>query len=232
MTGCGIVLPFFTKQPFRICVFLVLALLSAACGGMTVPHTPPAVAGPSLAPVPEQIFRETGTAAWCGRELHGRKTASGEMFNMYALSAAHRTLPFGTIIRVTNLDNLKSVNVKISDRGPFIKSRVLDVSFGAAKELDFVAQGTARVKIETLEAVRVPSLYTVQAAIFAEEENARLLKDRIHKKFEGVSIVPFETNLTRFFRVLVGSYASEEQADHAASKLMLEGLEPIVMRKD
>lgn len=108
----------------------------------------------------------------------------------------------------------------------------MDVSFGAAKELDFVAQGTARVKIETLEAVRAPSLYTVLAATFAEEENAKLLKERIHKKVVGVSIVPFETNLARFFRVQVGSYASQELAEQVASKLMLEGLEPIVMRKD
>jgi rare lipoprotein A len=219
-------------QPFRISLLIVLALLSAACGGMAVPHPPPAAAGPSVAPATEPVYRETGTASWYGKELHGRKTASGEMFDMYALSAAHRTLPFGTIIRVTNLDNLKSVSVKISNRGPFIKSRVLEVSYGAAQELGFVAQGTVRVTIETLEEVHAPSLYTVQAATFAEEENARLLKERIRRKFEGVSIVTFETNLARFFRVLVGSYASQERAEQAASKLMLEGLEPIVMRKD
>lgn len=123
MAGCGTVLSFFMIQPFRTSVLIVIALLSAACGRMAVPHTPPAVAGPPLAPAPEQIYRETGTAAWYGKELHGRKTASGELFDMNALSAAHRTLPFGTIIRITNLNNLKSVNVTISDRGPFIRCR-------------------------------------------------------------------------------------------------------------
>jgi rare lipoprotein A len=180
----------------------------------------------------KEIYRETGTAAWYGKDLHGKKTASGEVFDMNGLSAAHRTLPLGTVINVTNLDNSKSIQVKINDRGPFIKSRILDLSYGAAKALGFVAQGTARVKIETLDAVRGPVHYTVQAAVFSEEENARMLKERLDAKFDTVSIVTFETNSGRYYRVRVGSYASEDRAEHVAGKLMLEGLEPIVVRKD
>jgi len=171
-------------------------------------------------------------AAWYGKDLHGKKTASGEVFDMYRLSAAHRTLPLGTVIHVTNLDNFKSIQVRINDRGPFFKGRFLDLSYGAAKALGFVAQGTARVRIETLDAVRGPVQYTVQAAVFTEEENARVLKERLDTKFEMVSIVPFETNSARFYRVWVGAYASEDRAEHVAGKLMLEGLEPIVVRKD
>jgi len=183
-------------------------------------------------PVPGQIYRETGTASWYGKELHGKKTASNEVFDLAGISAAHRTLPLGTVLRVTNLDNLKSIKLKINDRGPFIKARMLELSYGAAKELDFAAQGTARVKIETLGVVRNSAQYTVQAAIFTEEENARMLKRRLSRKFEVVTIVPLEMNIARFFCVRVGSYASQERAEQVAGKLTMEGLEPVVLRKD
>ncbi|MBN1355204.1 septal ring lytic transglycosylase RlpA family protein [bacterium] len=93
----------------------------------------------------------TGTASWYGKEFHGRKTASGERFNMYDLTAAHRTLPFGTKVRVTNLDNNRSVVVTINDRGPFVKNRIIDLSYGAARKLGFVKQGLARVRIQLLD---------------------------------------------------------------------------------
>jgi rare lipoprotein A len=184
------------------------------------------------APISAAASRETGTAGWYGKEYQGKKTASGEVFDMNGFTAAHRTLPLGTVIRVTNLDNFKNVKIKINDRGPFTKSRILDLSYGAAKELGFVAEGTAPVQIEIVDAGREPALYTVQAATYTEEENARLLKFRLSKKFEVVTIVPFETNITKFYQVRVGSYASEERAEQVASKLMREGLEPIVLRKD
>jgi len=226
------VTPLTTLTRVKTACLLIILLAVAACTGMEAPHLPPAEAALSPAPMPDQVYRETGMAAWYGKELHGKKTASGELFDMNALTAAHRTLPLGTTIRVTNLDNFKSIKVKITDRGPYIRSRVLDLSLGAARELGFAAQGTARVRIETLEPVRDSAFYTVQAATFVEEENARLLKERLSKKFEIVSIVQFETNLARFYRVQVGSYASEERADKVAGKLTLEGLEPIVVRRD
>jgi len=151
---------------------------------------------------------------------------------MYGMSAAHRTLPLGTVIRVTNLDNYKSVTVKVNDRGPFVKNRIVDLSYGAAKELGFIAQGTTTVKIETLEPVNGGASYTVQAAVFTEEESAKTLRGRLTKKFEQVSIVPFDTNLGKLYRVRVGSYGTEEKAELVAGKLKLEGLEPFVLRKD
>jgi rare lipoprotein A len=224
---------------FTITLLIVLAVLSAACAGKAVSlaspesgEPSPEVGQPSPISVPDQTYRETGVAAWYGKDFHGKKTASGETFDMNALTAAHRTLPLGTMIRVTNLDNFKSIKVRVNDRGPFVRNRILDLSLGAAKELGFIAQGTARVKIETLEAVSGSALYTVQAAAFAEEESARMLKDRLNKKFKSVSVVPFETNLARFYRVNIGSYQSEERAEQVASKLTLEGFEPIVVRKD
>lgn len=226
---------------FGIGLLLVIALLAACAGREVLPipvadiapsPVPVSVSVPLQRPVQEANYHETGIAAWYGKELHGRQTANGEVFDMNGLSAAHRTLPLGTLVRVTNLDNFKSITVRINDRGPFLKNRFLDLSYGAAKELGFVSQGTARVKIETVEAVRDPEQYTVQAAVFTEEDNARMLKERLNTRFGVVSIVPFETNIARFYRVQVGTYASEDRAEQAARKLTLEGLEPVVVRKD
>jgi rare lipoprotein A len=221
--------------------FFVIALacmtLSVSCAERKVPAETPAASSPAPLPsVPQapvgQIYRETGTASWYGKEFHGRKTASNEIFDMYGISAAHRTLPLGAVLRVTNLENYRSITVRVNDRGPFVKNRVLELSYGAAKELGFVAQGTARVKLETPEPVNGNALYTVQAAVFAEAELAKTLKERLSKKFELINIVPCEMNLGTFYRVRVGSYATEEKAELVAGKLKLEGLEPVVVRKD
>lgn len=177
-------------------------------------------------------YTETGVASWYGKELHGKKTASGELFDMYGLTAAHRTLPLGTIIHVTNQDNSKNVTVRINDRGPFVRNSILELSYAAARELGFAGQGTARIKFGVVEEPRQRALYTVQAAVFAEEESAKLLKDRLSRKYEVISIMPFETSIGTFYRVRVGSYATEGKAELIAGKLKLEGLEPVVLRKD
>lgn len=95
-----------------------------------------------------ESFTQTGKASWYGSAFHGKKTANGERFNMNQLTAAHRTLPFASLVKVTNLNNGKSVVVRINDRGPFHGNRILDVSQAAAKLLGFQSQGTAKVKIE------------------------------------------------------------------------------------
>lgn len=94
-----------------------------------------------------------GIASYYAHKFHGRPTASGEIFNMYGLSAAHRELPLGTIIHVTHLGNGRSVKVKVNDRGPFIEGRILDLSLGAARRLDMVEEGIARVKIRIIEKI-------------------------------------------------------------------------------
>ncbi len=177
-------------------------------------------------------YRETGIASWYGGELQGRRTASGEIFDRNGLSAAHRTLPFGTVIRVTNLDNSRDITVKVNDRGPFVRGRVLDLSYGAARELGFAAQGTTTVRIETVGPVEMAGTFTVQAAVFAEEENAKMLRERLQQKYGTVMIVPFANNAGTFYRVRVGAYGSEEKAERIAAKLTLDGLEPLVVRKD
>lgn len=239
-----------SKASIEWCMTLLVIVLASACAPKEVPllSTPtpqqrPAAPATTPAPSPKieapkssviiHAYRETGISSWYGKEFHGRKTASGETFDMYGMSAAHRTLPLGTVIRVTNLDNYKSIKVKVNDRGPFIANRILELSYGAARELAFAAQGTAPVKIENLDQpVQEAGIYSVLAAVLAEEENAKLLKDRLSQKFEVITILPFESNLGRFYRVLVGSYGTEEKAELVARKLRLEGLEPFVMRKD
>jgi len=96
---------------------------------------------------------QVGVASYYGKDFHGRQTANGETFNMYKLTAAHRVLPLGTLVRVTNLENGRWVEVKINDRGPFVEGRILDLSFAAALELEMVSAGTAEVMIEIVETV-------------------------------------------------------------------------------
>ncbi|MFC1484402.1 septal ring lytic transglycosylase RlpA family protein [Candidatus Neomarinimicrobiota bacterium] len=111
--------------------------------------TPPSTRRPSTRVRPGAVF--VGVSSFYGPDFHGKLTANGEVYDMYGLTAAHRTLPLNTIIRVTNLTNNKSLIVRINDRGPYIQGRMLDLSYGAAKKLGFVAQGTTRVKIEVIE---------------------------------------------------------------------------------
>jgi rare lipoprotein A len=95
-------------------------------------------------------WTEEGIASWYGKNFHGRQTASGERYDMNELTAAHKSLPFGTRVRVTNLDNGRQVVVRINDRGPFIKGRIIDLSRAAAQKVDLVNAGTARVRIEVI----------------------------------------------------------------------------------
>jgi rare lipoprotein A len=108
---------------------------------------------PAFQPVDTSEVYQVGMASYYGEKFHGQPTASGELFNMYKFSAAHRVLPLGTFIRVTNLENGRRVEVKVNDRGPFVEGRILDLSFAAALELEMVKAGTARVMIEVVKAM-------------------------------------------------------------------------------
>jgi rare lipoprotein A len=214
----------------------VLIVMAASCAGtvdvMPEPVSPPVQAVAAAIAPAVTAFRQTGTASWYGKDLHGKKTASGELFDRYGLSAAHRTLPLGSMIRVTNLQNNRNTAVRVNDRGPFIRSRVIDLSYGAARELGFAAEGTAQVLIERLDELPGTAPFTVHAAQYVEEENARLLKECLSAKFEVISIVPGETNLGTLYHVQVGVYATEEKAELVAVRVAQEGLEPVVIRKD
>lgn len=215
-------------------IMLALAVFAQACAEKELPAAVPQ----TVQTVQEKTeadryaYRETGSASWYGREYHGLVTASGEVFDMDGMTAAHRVLPLGSLIRVTNLDTLRSITVKVNDRGPLSGNSIVTLSFGAARELGFAAKGTAPVSIEMKEPPGRTGIFTVQAALFTEEENALWLKDRLSRKYNVVLIEPYQTNLGTFYRVRVGDYGSEDKAELIAGKLKLEGLEPCVLRKD
>jgi rare lipoprotein A len=124
---------------------LVLAgvVLSSGCSLATRPNPP--------APFPERGQTETGIASWYGPDYHGRTTANGETYDMEAMTAAHRTLAFGTVVRVDHLGSGRSIRVRINDRGPFVDGRIIDLSRRAARELDMIGSGLARVRVTVVE---------------------------------------------------------------------------------
>ncbi len=150
------------------------AFLLGGCSRKRVHASNPAQ--PSVAPLVEET---TGYASWYGHPYHGRRTSNGETYDMNTMTAAHRTLPFDTVVKVSNLSNGKAVTVRINDRGPFVKDRIIDLSYLAAKQIDMVGPGTARVNLEILKSVPNPFPLAIQVASFREEANARKLQTEL-----------------------------------------------------
>ncbi|MEF8822934.1 MAG: septal ring lytic transglycosylase RlpA family protein [Desulfohalobiaceae bacterium] len=199
-------------------MILILVVLSAC--GPTFPvqdSAPRERQGDS--PFGKEGFVQRGVASWYGPGFHGQQTANGETYDMYALTAAHKQLPFDSRIRVTNLDNGEHVVVRINDRGPFRKQRVLDLSFAAAQELDIVDPGTARVRIEKIGASREKS-YSLQLGSFTSEKNARHVQRKAREL--GLSrsrVSEAELRGQRYYRVLVGRFASRSEAETARARV-------------
>ncbi len=177
-----------------------------------------------------------GVASWYGKDFHGRKTSNGETYNMYGLSAAHRTLPLGTLIQVNSLDNEKSVIVKVNDRGPFVSGRILDLSYGAASALGMVQKGTAEVKFKVVHApvIEDKSYFTVQAGAFSLKENALLFQKKLQNQFQQpVRVVPYESPGGLVYRVRMGQFHNLDEADKNAELVAKEnGVSPFVLRED
>jgi rare lipoprotein A len=129
----------------------LVALGAAGCASATPARAPVVPTAPATAP-PPAAFSQTGRASWYGEPHHGRRTANGERFDMNALTAAHPTLPFGTRLRVVNLDNDREVEVRVNDRGPSIPGRIIDLSYAAARALDAVAAGVVSVRLTVVVA--------------------------------------------------------------------------------
>jgi rare lipoprotein A len=121
-------------------------------------------------------YEEEGIASWYGGKFHGRLTANGETFNTHELTAAHKQLPFNTVVRVTNLSNGKTVKVRINDRGPFVDGRTIDLSYAAAVELDMISTGTAPIllQVENMETLEIR--FTIQVGAYRNLENATAMK--------------------------------------------------------
>ena len=178
---------------------------------------------------------EEGNASWYGEPFHGRRSSNGEIYDMYKLTAAHRTLPFETMVRVTNLNNGKSTTVRITDRGPFVGNRIIDLSKAAAQEIELIGSGVAPVRIEVLSPGVEPNaeLFTVQVGAFRDKNNAERLRDRLMVEYPQVFIHPYELPEGIFYRVLIGKISGEEQARQFGEQLRAQGrFTPLIIRLD
>lgn len=178
-------------------------------------------------------YSEQGVASWYGRKFHGRQTSNGEIYDMYAMTAAHKTLPLPTNARVTNLATGKSIVVRINDRGPFVKDRLIDLSFGAARELGFVEAGTAMVEVVALGADGLPAvaantesnsasqtLMYAQVGAFSEQGNAERLRRQLEQN--GISKVLIHrstSSATAPYRVRIGPVADAREFDSVAATI-------------
>ena len=178
------------------------------------------------------VRAEFGLASWYGYPFHGRTAANGETYNMNLISAAHRTLPLDSWVRVTNLVNSKSVDVRITDRGPFIDGRIIDLSRAAAYAIDLIDPGTARVRIDPISepegtpGARRPSLleptgFAVQVGAFRDRGNAERLRERMERLHHIARIVP-RPGEPVIWRVFVGEEQTRDSANDLAGTLRTE----------
>lgn len=200
---------------------LILVLAAAACSSL---------------PRPKTGGVETGVASWYGGEFHGRQTSSREVYDMNDMTAAHQTLPFGTYVMVTNLDNDRSAVVRINDRGPFVKGRIIDLSYATAQVLGIVGPGTARVRLDVLRgfkapdsAGRPPAAVWIQIGAFSVQENAYAIMRRLEKTYPGVAVSQIKTANGTYFRVRVKT--DEAGAKGLAERLAGEGYSVIIVRE-
>jgi len=180
-----------------------------------------------LPPTPNSQDRvsQTGIASWYGPGFHGKATASGTVYDQHQLTAAHQTLPLGTRVMVTNLDNGNSAEVVINDRGPFAKGRIIDLSFAAGKALGMIGPGTVPVRVDVIdgphkiESIRTALDYTLQLGSFSRLENAQQLRDRIASSYAEVSIVPLQAKEVTYYRVQLGTFANRLAAEERARQV-------------
>jgi rare lipoprotein A len=177
---------------------------------------------------------ETGIASWYGHPYHGRPAANGEIYDMEKMTAAHRTLPFGTWVRVTNLGNNKTVDVRIIDRGPFIDGRIIDLSHAAARAIDLIGPGVAQVRIEIVSApaeMAARELYAIQIGAFQDRDRASLVRESMEQEFGSARLV-FRQGPPDLWRVLVGKADNLDDANRLAEQVRARVGEALVVRVD
>jgi peptidoglycan lytic transglycosylase len=210
---------------------------AAAKRSTDVPETRPPAATSSKrskpAPAPAG-YSEEGNASWYGEPFHGRRASNGEIYDMYKMTAAHRTLPFETMVRVTSMNNGKSTVVRITDRGPFVDNRIIDLSFGAAREIELVGPGVGPVRIEVLGGVDpTVGFFTVQVGAFRDRSNAERLRERLNAAYSPIFIQQYDSPEGIFYRVRVGKISGEDAAHQFGEQLRgREGFTPLVTRLD
>jgi len=239
------------KISMKLVSCLILSLLLASCGGHTTrvintPETrelrgwqkPYEVDGKRYNPLRNHHgFQQRGIASWYGRKFHGRKTSNGEVYDMYGLSAAHKTLPMGVYVKVTHLKTGRQLTVRVNDRGPFVAGRIIDLSYGAAKQLGIVESGTAEIRLEALGyaqnnqgkvTYRSPSNYdkgsfAVQIGAFGVSANAYQLADRMKAIYGRAVVASSLSGGKKLYRVRIGDYNSLDQAENAATEFIAKG---------
>jgi len=210
------------NSQYPLFLLLALSLLFSSCGTTSrVSKSEP------LTDRKTGSIIEEGVASWYGPNFHGKLTANGETYNMYDLTAAHRTLPFNTVLRVENQDNGESVVVRVNDRGPFAKNRIIDLSKKAAEEIDMIGNGTAPVQLVLLEGdlensrtvdLKVAT-YTVQLGSYQSESGALKLSEKI----KGSRIEEIPLNNTTVYRVYFGIYKDKDEASRTQQELQRKG---------
>jgi rare lipoprotein A len=213
-----------------IYIFLGVSLFISSCGTLSrtpteEPKDSPATDFPDADRIGQKI--EEGVASWYGPKFHGKLTANGEQYDMHQHTAAHRTLPFNTIVKVKNLDNGKEVQVRINDRGPFAKNRIIDLSKKAASEIDMIGNGTAPVALYvmdgSLDDSRTADLkvatYTVQLGSFQEESKAF----EHSRKITGSRVETVELSSQKIYRVFYGTFVKKEEAKEKMRELAQQG---------
>ena len=239
-----------------LCVALIFALFAAGCAKRPSPPPPsPVPPAPGLRtqkpyqikgiwyyPLPSaEGYVEEGIASWYGADFHGKPTSCGEPYDMYAMTAAHKTLPLGTHVKVTNLTENRSIIVRVNDRGPFVSGRIIDLSCKAAQEVGSFQKGVCKVRVEAVQVASaqlvgkstywkvdpVPSfrygLFTIQVGSFREQTNAYRLKERMAKSYRDTQVSSFNHHGDDFYRVQVGAFQDLVVARQELEKLRRNG---------
>ena len=235
-----------TRRDF-VWMTISAALITGCAKKKTVAVTPPALktrpaqpgqpqpAPEATPPAPAAGATERGLASWYGHPYHGRPAADGEIYDMEKLVAAHRTLPFQTIVRVRNLANGKTVDVRIIDRGPFVNGRIIDLSHAAAKEIDLIGPGVATVELTIVGAPSTsePALFAVQVGAFREKVNADRAQQNMTAAYGSAKAV-LRSGEPPLWRILAGRETSPEAAEALARRIRADQREPqaFVVRLD
>ena len=211
----------------RATTVFFFAIFAAGCGQRRAPQ--------AQAAKPVRIgATQTGIASWYGDPYHGRRAANGEVYDMEKLTAAHRAWPFDTWVHVRNLDNGKTVNVRITDRGPFVDKRIIDLSRAAAGEIAMIGPGTARVKLQVIKPPRhaAKASYAVQAAVFNDKREADRSRGDLARRF-GHAVVRATSEVPPRWRVLVGDRRmGEAAARDLAKRVRVVARDAFVTRMD
>ena len=185
----------------------------------------------ATAPAPVAIgAEERGLASWYGHPYHGRRTANGEIYDMNAMTAAHRTLPFNTWLHVENLNTGQTTRVRVNDRGPFVDGRILDVSHAAAMQLGVVGPGVAPVRVRVVSApAGAAAGFTVQVGAFSTEDGATALRRALEDAGFDANVARVESGGHVVYRVRTGHFATRAEADAHATRVARQGYRALIV---